>query len=187
MLKIAWLKCIMTHKQLVWDMEYGFNWSINVCDGIRNIKAMTVYNCGCYQRLLIMFIWADDRIFIVAFFKQTNIFFNGCLSLRSVSTSTSHYSGQFPCKGAKLENPRCQRTLTHKHRETHELKAPNSSNSFRPWFTKCLSQNGVNQKKRHVCKSWVHNKKPLCSSYIVGMAKSKSSNLVILMITNNLR
>lgn len=30
----------MTHKQLVWDMKYGFNWSTNVYGSMANMKAM---------------------------------------------------------------------------------------------------------------------------------------------------
>lgn len=41
MQKIAGIESVMTHKQLVWEMKYGFNWSINVYGSIGNIKAVT--------------------------------------------------------------------------------------------------------------------------------------------------
>lgn len=41
MQKIAEQESVMTHKQLVWEMKYGFNWSINVYGSVGNIKAMT--------------------------------------------------------------------------------------------------------------------------------------------------
>lgn len=66
-----------------------------------------------------MFTGCDVQIFIAAFFKgNKHIFSNGCLSVRSVSTSTSHYSGQFPLNGDKArvqDGSGFQPAITEKH------------------------------------------------------------------------
>lgn len=54
----------------------------------------SVYSCGRYQRRLIVFISADEQIFIVESFKQTNI---SCSTVVCLS-SLFHYSGWLPLR-----------------------------------------------------------------------------------------
>lgn len=169
---MAQLYGIMTHKQLVWEMKYGFNWCINVYNSMPNIKATTETLC-----ITVAAIRAANNVYpswwpnfhCCIFQANKHIFLNGCLSVRSVLTSTSHYSGQFPFKWSAIRESRMSAYPNPQARRNLLTESTNQQLSFGPDSLNVYTKKWLKWEKRMCVNHRSENKKPLCSSYTESM------------------